>query len=263
MLTNPRADRVAAVRSLARRSVRQRVGRFLVEGPQPVREAVRWAAGDLVDLYATQEAAQRYADVVEQARDRDVRVHLATPEVLAAMGDTDAPQGLVAVCRTPGTTLAAVLATGPSLLVLLTNVRDPGNAGTVIRGADAAGADAVLVSAGSVDVHAPKVVRSTAGSIFHLPVVTGLDIDATLAELRTHGIATYAADGAGPTLLGQLDLGPAHTWVMGNEAWGLTEQVRAACDRVVRIPIHERTESLNLAMAATLCLFASADARRD
>ena len=148
------------------------------------------------------------------------------------------------------------------MLVLLTNVRDPGNAGTVIRGADAAGADAVLVSDASVDVLSPKVVRSTAGSLFHLPVVTGLPVAATIARLREAGVRVLAADGAGTVLLPDADLAPAHAWVMGNEAWGLDEEVRAQCDEVVRVPIYGAAESLNLAMAATICVYASAAAQK-
>ena len=205
---------------------------------------------------------ERYADdIVEPARAADRWVHEVTPEVLAAMAGTDTPQGVLAVVDTPAPSLDDVLAAGPRLLVLLTHVRDPGNAGTVIRGADAAGADAVLVSEASVDVHAPKVVRSTAGSLFHLPVVTGLDVGATLARLREAGIRTYAADGAGSTLLPDADLSVPHCWVMGNEAWGLEDAVRDACDDVVRVPIHGLAESLNLAMAATICLYASAGRR--
>jgi TrmH family RNA methyltransferase len=168
---------------------------------------------------------------------------------------------MAAVCRTDGATLEDVLARRPRLLVLLSHVRDPGNAGTVIRGADAAGADAVLVSDASVDVHAPKVVRSTAGSLFHLPVVTGLPVGETIDRLRAQGIRVLAADGAGTTLLPDVDLAPAHAWVMGNEAWGLPDDVRDRCDLVVRVPIHGLAESLNLAMAATICLYASAGAR--
>ena len=277
MLTNPRAERVRSVRALSKRSVRERTGRFAVEGPQGVREAVRYAAARVRDVYLTSEALERYAqDIVEPARAANLWVHEVTPEVLAAMAETDAPQGVLAVvdvagaglrsmpwlgCRHSDAGLAAVLASRPRLLVLLTNVRDPGNAGTVIRGADAAGADAVLVSEASVDVHSSKVVRSTAGSLFHLPVVTGLDVEATLATLRAHGIRTYAADGAGTTLLPDADLTGPHCWVMGNEAWGLAQEVRDACDDVVRVPIHGRAESLNLAMAATVCLYASAGQR--
>ncbi|WP_367616025.1 TrmH family RNA methyltransferase [Phycicoccus avicenniae] len=165
---------------------------------------------------------------------------------------------MLAVVDDDPASLDDVLARGPRLLVLLTHVRDPGNAGTVVRGADAAGADAVLVSAASVDVRSPKVVRSSAGSIFHLPVVTGLDVAASLDRLRSAGVRTLAADGAGTTLLPHADLSGPHCWVMGNEAWGLPEETRAACDDVVRVPIHGLAESLNLAMAATVCLYTSA-----
>jgi TrmH family RNA methyltransferase len=146
-------------------------------------------------------------------------------------------------------------------VVLLSHVRDPGNAGTVIRGADAAGADAVLVSDASVDVWSPKVVRSTAGSLFHLPVVTGLPVEGAAQSLREAGIRLLAADGAGTVLLPDVDLGPAHAWVMGNEAWGLPPELRNVCDEVVRVPIYGQAESLNLAMAATICLYASASAQ--
>jgi RNA methyltransferase, TrmH family len=259
VLANPRSERVKAVKALSKRPVRERTGRFAVEGPQGVREAVRYAASRVRDVYLTAEAMAHYdGDIVEPALAAHLRVHEVTPEVLAAMADTDAPQGALAVVDTSTGSLDAVLDAGPRLLVLLTHVRDPGNAGTVIRGADAAGADAVLVSGASVDVHSPKVVRSTAGSLFHLPVVTGLDVPATLQRLAARGIRTLAADGSGSTLLPDADLSVPHCWVMGNEAWGLDEAVRDACDEVVRVPIHGRAESLNLAMAATVCLYASA-----
>ena len=268
MLTNPRSDRVRAVRALQKRSVRVRTGRFVVEGPQGVREAVRYVPGRVRDVYVTADAAARYAaDVLDPARDAGLWVHEVTPEVLDVMAGTDAPQGVLAVVDAeeygPGPTqvLEHLLATGPRLLVLLTHVRDPGNAGTVIRAADAAGADAVLVSEASVDVHAPKVVRSTAGSLFHLPVLTGLGVPDTLDALRRHGIRSYAADGSGGTLLTDAGLDVPHCWVTGNEARGLSAEVLRACDDVVRVPIHGRAESLNLAMAATLCLYASAGRR--
>jgi TrmH family RNA methyltransferase len=259
-LTNPRSDRVKAVRALSRRSVRSRTGRFLAEGPQSVREAVRWAPETVIDLYVTAEASERYAAIVDAADAAGLFVHEVSEEVLAAMCDTEQPQGMAAVCRLAPASLEEVLAARPRLLVLLTNVRDPGNAGTVIRGADATGADAVLVSESSVDVFGPKVVRSTAGSLFHLPVVTGLPIDATLTTLREQGVRLLAADGAGERLLPEADLTAPHAWVMGNEAWGLEAEVRDRCDEVVRVPIHGKAESLNLAMAATVCLYASAGA---
>jgi TrmH family RNA methyltransferase len=261
-LANPRSDRVRAVRSLARRSVRDRTGRFLAEGPQVVREAVRYAAAEVVEVFVTAEARGRHTDVVNSANTQGIPVHQVTDEVLAAMANAQVPQGVVAVCRVARPALEEVLLGRPGLLVVLAHVRDPGNAGTVIRGADAAGADAVLVSSGSVDVHNPKTVRSTAGSLFHLPVVTAVALETLLPQLRTHGIRVLAADGLGPQTLGSVDLAGPHAWVMGNEAWGLPADLREACDAVVRVPIYGKAESLNLAMAATVCLYASATAQR-
>jgi TrmH family RNA methyltransferase len=260
VMSNPGAERVKSVKALSRRSVRERTGRFLVEGPQSVREVVRHHPERVVDLYLTAQARSRHADIVAAASAAGLHLHEVSDVVLAAMCDTSTPQGLAAVCRTGTATLDEVLASRPRLLVLLTNVRDPGNAGTVIRGADAAGADAVLVSDASVDVHSPKVVRSTAGSLFHLPLVTGLPVEETVARLRTARIRVLAADGAGAVLLPDVDLAAPHAWVMGNEAWGLAPEVRDLCDEVVRVPIYGKAESLNLAMAATVCLYASAAA---
>ncbi len=264
MLTNPRSDRVKAVRALSRRSVRARTGDFLAEGPQAVREAVAFRPDLVRDVYVTPEAAQRHAAIVAAARDAGLWVNEVTPEVLAAMCDTESPQGIAAVCRVLDLPLPDLLDALPpdALVCVLTNVRDPGNAGTVIRGADAAGADAVIVSDASVDVYNSKVVRSTVGSLWHVPLSVGEAVPDILQALRERGVRLLAADGAGTTLLHDADLTGAHAWVMGNEAWGLPPEVRAACDDVVRVPIHGHAESLNLAMAATICLYASAEARR-
>lgn len=257
MLTNPTSDRVRSVRGLSRRQVRRRTGHLLVEGPQGVREAVRFAPGSVIDLYVTPEAGERYAEVVEAARTAGRYVHECTPEVLAAMCDAEHPQGMAAVVQWSPAGLEEILGPGPRTIAFLTNVRDPGNLGTVIRGADASGADAVLVSAESVDVTSPKVVRSTVGSLWHVPVVTGLEVGSTLDRLREAGVRTFAADGSGERTVDEVDRTGAHAWVMGNEAWGLPEELMRRCDEAVRVPIYGHAESLNLAMAATLCLYAS------
>jgi TrmH family RNA methyltransferase len=199
--------------------------------------------------------------MLDVARESGLSLREVSHEVLVAMSDVLAPQGVLAVCRPIDVGLDAVLSARPRFLVILTNVRDPGNAGTVIRGADAAGAGAVLLSDSSVDIYNPKVVRSTVGSLFHLPIVTGVPIGILLERVRAAGLALLAADGSGETLLGDVDsdtLTRPHAWVMGNEAWGLEPEVTAACDMVVRVPIYGKAESLNLAMAATLCLYQSA-----
>lgn len=263
-LSNPRAERVRSVRALSRRSMRERTGLFVAEGPQSVREAVLARPDAVRELYLTADAATRHADIVAAAESGRVATYTCTEDVLAAMADTAAPQGVLAVCRLPGgdpsARLDALLATRPQLLVVLTHVRDPGNLGTVVRGADAVGADGVLVSAGSVDVWSPKVVRSTAGSLFHVPVIAGIAAEQLLARLRDDGIPLLAADGQGDVTLPELDAGLLalpHAWVFGNEAWGLPVTLRDRCDLVVRVPIRGRAESLNLAMAATVCLYAS------
>lgn len=143
---------------------------------------------------------------------------------------------------------------------MLTHVRDPGNAGTVLRGADATDIDAVFLTECSVDLYNPKLVRSTAGSLFHVPVVTGIQVDGLFASLRAAGVTLLAADGRGDTSLYDADLQVPHAWIFGNEAWGLTDEIRVGCDDVVKVPIYGRAESLNLAMAATVCLYASASA---
>ncbi|MGF0116511.1 TrmH family RNA methyltransferase [Promicromonospora sp. Marseille-Q5078] len=278
-LANPRADRVKQVRALSGRPARSRHGQFLVEGPQGVREAVRHAPADVRDVYLAPDAAERYDEIVAGAQDAGLRVHVGTREVLDAMSP-DAQGVLAVVRRTPVEPLETIrsLATTagrPLLVAVLANVRDPGNAGTVIRASDAAGADLVVLAGETVDVHNPKVVRSTAGSLFHLPVVTGLALTDAVDALRASGCTVLAADGAGDHDLddlldvagaapsdGRPDLAGSTAWVFGNEAWGLPEADRALADAVVRVPIRGRAESLNLATAATVCLYASSRAQR-
>ncbi|WP_425954218.1 TrmH family RNA methyltransferase [Xylanimonas sp. McL0601] len=283
---NPRADRVKQVRALSGRSARLRHGRFLVEGPQGVREAVRYAPGAVRDVYLTPATAERYDEIVTEARAAGLYVHVGTREVLEAMSP-DA-QGVLAVVDTRPLRLTEALAAldDPDggrrralLVAVLATVRDPGNAGTVIRAADAAGADLVVLAGDSVDVHNPKVVRSTAGSLFHLPVVAGVPLADVVDAVHAAGMTALAADGAGDRDLDDLldvagpaghgvrahgtpDLAASTAWVFGNEAWGLPVEDRELADAVVRVPIRGKAESLNLATAATVCLYASSRAQR-
>ncbi|WP_430866982.1 TrmH family RNA methyltransferase [Demequina aurantiaca] len=264
---NAKAERVKQVRALAGRSARSKTGRFLVEGPQAVREAVRFAPTRVRDLYLTEDAATRYSEIVADAQAAELYVHIGTPQVLEAMSP-DA-QGVVAVLDNAGVSLDDVLgaATPPRLIMVLSNVRDPGNAGTAIRVADAAGADAVVLAGESVDPANPKVVRASAGSLFHLPVVRSLPLDDALVALAGAGLQIVAADGSGTSELGDGDAGTEFlakptAWVFGNEAWGLREDELSLADAVVSLPIYGKAESLNLATAASVCLYASARAQR-
>ncbi|WP_405782259.1 TrmH family RNA methyltransferase [Streptomyces sp. NBC_00859] len=268
-LISPRSPRVAAAKRLARRNFRTKERRFIAEGPQAVREAVQHrVAGEptLVELFTTVEAAERYAGVVEAARGAGARIHLAGDDVLAELSQTITPQGIVGVCRFLDSPFDEILAARPRLVAVLAHVRDPGNAGTVLRCADAAGADAVVLTDASVDLYNPKSVRASVGSHFHLPVAVGVPVERAVAGLKAAGVRILAADGAGDDDLdAELDagtMGGPSAWVFGNEAWGLPEETRALADAVVRVPIHGRAESLNLATAAAVCLYASARAQR-
>ncbi|UED83116.1 TrmH family RNA methyltransferase [Streptomyces profundus] len=268
-LISARSPRVSAARRLARRSFRGRERRFLAEGPQAVREAVghRGAeGGTLRELFITPEAAERYADVVAAALAAGVPVHHADPEVVAGISQTVTPQGLVGVCDFLDRPFAEVLAARPRLVAVLAHVRDPGNAGTVLRCADAAGADAVVLTDASVDLYNPKAVRASVGSLFHLPVAVGVPVGQAVAGLAEAGVRVLAADGGGAddldTELDRGTMGGPTAWIFGNEAWGLPAATRELADAVVRVPIHGRAESLNLATAAAVCLYASARAQR-
>ncbi|GAA3877110.1 RNA methyltransferase [Streptomyces lannensis] len=268
-LISPRSPRVTAARRLGRRSFRGKEQLFLAEGPQAVREAAGHRAdgrSTLVELFATLEAAERYPDIVGAARDAGARVHLAAEEVIADVSTTVTPQGLVGVCRFLDTDFDAVLSARPRLVAVLAHVRDPGNAGTVLRCADAAGADAVVLTDASVDLYNPKAVRASVGSLFHLPVAVGVPVEHAVSGLKKAGVRILAADGAGDRDLDdELDegtMGGPTAWVFGNEAWGLPEETRALADAVVCVPIHGKAESLNLATAAAVCLYASARAQR-
>ena len=287
LMSNPRADRVKEAAKLAGRSARLKTGRFLAEGPQAVREALiahraalaEGRPGVVVEAYATQACLDRLPELAELADQATVR--LATDEVLAAMADTVSPQGIVAVCRIQSPSLEEVLAARPKLLAVMCEVRDPGNAGTILRAADSAGADAVILTASSVDIHNPKAVRSTVGSLFHLPVVSGVDFAELSSRLHDAGITILAADGYGSQDLDALqdssalrrlapaadaaDAGPRledpSAWLFGNEAQGLAEDELAAADYRVAVPVYGQAESLNVGTAATVCLYASARAQ--
>ncbi len=266
-LTSTRSPRVTAARRLVKRAFRDRDGRFLAEGPQACREAAG-VPGALLELYVTAEAADRHPDILAAARAAGAEVVRASGEVVGSLSGTVTPQGMVGVCATGPVTssLDTLLGEPQRLVTVLAHARDPGNVGTVIRCSDAAGAGGVVLTEASVDPLNPKAVRASAGSLFHLPVVTGPTVADLVARMHEAGLQVLAADGAGERDLDDLedagDLRGPTAWLFGNEAWGLPEATRALADQVVRVPIHGRAESLNLATAAAVCLYASARAQR-
>lgn len=267
LVTSPGNAAVKAARKLARRSERARTGEFLVESPEVIREALPW----LRRLFVTAEAEAREAELVEQARARGVAVMSVTPEILLSLADTVTPQGLVGVASLPVQHLDATLDGldgRAALLVVLSQVRDPGNAGAIVRSADAAGADAVVLTAGSVDPGNPKAVRASAGSVFHLPVVTDATEHEVVAACRARGIQVVAAAPRGAVDFTTVDYTRPTAIVFGNEAHGLDQPVIDGCDVIAAVPIHTgarpgrngSAESLNL--AATVAVFVYEAARQ-
>ncbi|ANY08782.1 TrmH family RNA methyltransferase [Pseudonocardia sp. HH130630-07] len=258
-----RSPRVAAARKLLRRAGRDRAGRFLVEGAQAVREAL--AAARVHELFVTDAAAERNAELVARARERGVRTLTVTDRAAATLSETVTPQGLVAVCDLVDVPVDRALAGAPGFVTVCAGIADPGNLGTVVRVADAAGCDAVLLAGDTVDPHNGKAVRASTGSVFHLPIARGRDAARVVGTCRAAGLTTLVADGRG-----ELDLhdpaaapllaGPV-AWILGSEAHGPGPEVYAAADHRVRVPIHGGAESLNLATAAAICLYATVAAR--
>lgn len=314
LLSNSRSQRVRDVAALSRRSVRSKQGLFRAEGPQNVREALTLALAHptadgvpdvlpvLDAVYVTLEELERHPQIagqLAQVMDRGgVFVRAVSAEVLDAMTDAMTPQGMLCVCRVPEVSIESVLS-GVRLVSVQVRVQDPGNAGTLIRVADASGADLTVFTSGSVDPYNPKAVRSTAGSIFHVPVITGVDIETVVSAAQDAGFTVVAADGYADLTVDQLaDQSAARQfghveesatvpqgygggvyrdytdapvecrledptmWLFGNEAHGLSSEEKLLAHVRVAVPLHGAAESLNVGMAATVCMYASARAQR-
>jgi TrmH family RNA methyltransferase len=224
-------------------------------------------AGVVRELFATPAAADRHASLVELACAAGVSCRFIADDAAAALSETVTPQGMIAVAPLPRVSLSDALAApsrrpGCRIVVVLVEARDPGNAGTVIRTADAAGADLVVLAGDSVDPWSGKCVRASAGSVLHLPIVDGMGAEQALAALREAGCQLIATEGRSSTelysLAAQRALSGDHAWLFGNEAHGLASSLAQTADISVRVPVYGRAESLNLAAAAAVCLYESA-----
>jgi TrmH family RNA methyltransferase len=221
-----------------------------------VSEALATAPDAVREVFVTEAAAAAHRDLLAGTT---VPVRLVTEKAAAGLSETVTPQGLVAVCHLPDVPTDRLRTTPPRLAVALAGINDPGNAGTVLRTADACGAGAVVFGAGSVDPFGGKVVRSGAGSHFHLDVVRSAPLPELIPSLRATGVTVLVADGGGEATLpeaGELLAGPV-LWLFGNEARGVPADLAELADARLRIPMRGRAESLNLAAAAAICLYAT------
>ena len=213
------------------------------------------------EVFVTESAKQRHASLLAALVGRqELPVHLVTERAAKALSDTVTPAGLVAVCEIPATGLEDVLAAAPRLVAVAVEISEPGNAGTVICIADAMGAAAVILGGHSVDPYNGKCLRASAGSIFSIPVVPVPDAVAALTALRGAGLQVLATTVDGETRLDEVGLAAPTAWLFGPESHGLAAEIADQADRRVRIPMSGGAESLNVAAAAAICLYQSAQA---
>ena len=298
-MSNPHADRVRDIAKLSTRRGRTKKKQFMVEGPQAVREALKaHLQSPVLDaVYVTESAYERHPDIAELMEQvhgtptpeegRRVFMRVVTDEVLAAMADSVTPQGIIAISFMVDTSFSVLWgenALNPKLIAVLSRIQDPGNAGTILRVADAAGADLVITTKGSVDLYNPKTVRSTAGSLFHVPIIQGVELEEFAEDVKSQGIVVLAADGYGTVNLqdlidhaavlragfsgetpaevkGAFDLSRPTMWLFGNEAQGLSAEEKSAATMRIAVPVYGAAESLNVGTAAAICLYASAMAQ--
>ena len=246
---------MAAAIKLHRHIGRRRAARFLAEGPNLVEAALR--RGLVSEVFATEAASARFGSLLA-----DVPVHVVTERAAKALSDTVTPIGLVAVCGVPETTLADVLAGSPRLVAVAVEISEPGNAGTLIRIADAMGADAVVLAGNSVDPYNGKCLRASAGSIFSIPVVSEPDAAKAVAALTAAGLQVLATTVDGEVSLDDAALDAPTAWLFGPEAHGLPTELAQLATHRVHIPMPGSAESLNVASAASICLYQSARAHQ-
>ena len=237
---------------------------MIIYGINPVLEALR--AGRVKALRVGNRADDRLKQLLALAAERGVPVRRVPADALERESRRGVHQGVVAeIEKAAGYSLDEIVggASSPPLLVVVDGVEDPHNLGAILRTADAAGADGVILTGHSVDAYNPKVVRSTTGSIFHIPVAQGISLEAALDAVRAAGVRILAADIKGDDLPDiRAELSQPTAWLFGNEARGLSDESLGLADRVVKVPIYGHAESLNLATAASVCLYQSAFAQR-
>ncbi|MDO4761281.1 MAG: RNA methyltransferase [Corynebacterium sp.] len=253
-----RTPRIVNAAKLHRSAARKKANAFIVEGENSVEAAI--ATGAATDVFVTEQAAQRFEPIVRLAENMGVYVHPITDRAAKHLSDTISTTGLFAVCTPVLWKVGKALQGRPKLVSVPVETNDPGNAGTLIRVSDAVGADAVVFAGETVDPQSCKAVRSSAGSLFHLPVARETNIKDVMGQLRAQGLQILATSADGEVNLDEADelLTKPTAWLFGNEAHGLGEELLALADHRVRIPIRGRAESLNLATAASICLYESA-----
>ena len=243
---------VKAAAELKQKKYRTQNGLYLAEGLRTAEEAVAYKAVETLFYVATDD--DRTMRLLEDAAMQNIKLVCVNENVMKKIADTETPQGIIAVCKMRQPKLENLLASGKMLLVL-DRVGDPGNIGTMLRTADAAGIGGLVLLKGCADIYAPKTVRSSMGSLFHIPVLSGVSEQEFVSTAKKAGYDLLVTCLDGADNLYKADLSGRIAFVMGNEAGGVSETLLEKADKRVYIPMASRAESLNVAMAAGIVMF--------
>ena len=271
LITSVNNQRVKDIADLKQKKYRMESGLFFAEGLRAVQEAVQYA--EVTDLFFTAAEEKKLTEILNAAKEKGARLYQADDKVMAKLSDTKTPQGVLAVIRIPEQSLqklrpgvmlriadkqnqsARVETDNNAPVIILDRIQDPGNLGTMIRTADAVGALGIILLEGCVDAYSPKVVRASMGSLFHLPVVQDIFPEEALTWCYRHGYEPAATAMKGAANLYKADISKKMAFIFGNEANGVSEELQAAAETRLFIPMAGLTESMNVAMAAGIVLF--------
>ena len=271
IITSVNNQRVKDVANLKQKKYRTESGTFFAEGLRAVQEAVEYA--EVTDLFFTAAEEKKLTEILKTAKEKGARLYKADDKVMAKLSDTKTPQGVLAVIRMPEQSLqklrpgawqrktekqcqsAGIEIDNNAPVIILDRIQDPGNLGTIIRTADAVGALGIILLEGCVDAYSPKVVRASMGSLFHLPVVQDVFPEEALTWCYRHGYEPAATAMQGAANLYKADISKKMAFIFGNEANGVSEELQAAAETRLFIPMAGQAESMNVAMAAGIVLF--------
>lgn len=260
MISSSSNAKVKQVNQLKKKGkVRREKGVFLVEGIKMVEEAYEYG---IVEAYVAESAEQ---ELMRTHRDLLTKLtyELVADKVFGEMSDTITPQGIMAIVKMPSYDLSTILNADHAHVMVLEDLRDPGNLGTILRSGEGAGVTGVILTKESVDVFNPKVIRSTMGSVFRVPFCYVEDLQEVIGQMKEKGITLYAAHLKGTANYETFDYTKPSAFLIGNEANGLTDKTSATADCLVKIPMAGKVESLNAAMAASILMFEVARQRRN
>lgn len=260
MITSTSNARVKELVQLQKKSkVRNEQGVFLVEGVKMYQEIPQ---EQLVKVYVSETFADKQKEQINRLKDRR-KLEYLSDHVFQYVSDTKTPQGILCVVRQSSYCLEDILEAEDAHLLVLDNLQDPGNLGTILRTAEGAGVTGIIISKESVDIYNPKVIRSTMGSIYRVPFVYVEDLKEAIEKVKAHGIFTYAAHLDGKNSYDKEDYTKKTAFLIGNEGNGLRKEIADLADTWIRIPMQGQVESLNAAIATSVLMFETARQRRN